>query len=197
MFKKYTFFYAIKLITSFFLTKIFFSKSRLIRFPFDIRNKSSIYLGRGLTTGVGCRIEAYPKNRGIVMYFGSNVQLNDYVHITASECVTIGNNVLMASRIYISDTSHGSYAGDDYDSHPDTPPNSRPLSYKPVRIDDNVWIGEGVSILPGTHIGKGAIIGANSVVKGIIPANTIAVGAPARVIKMFNFELNNWESIKQ
>jgi acetyltransferase-like isoleucine patch superfamily enzyme len=197
MFSRYTLFNFLRLIRSYFVTKIFYSSSRLIRLPIDIRNKSSIDLGTGLTTGVGCRIEAYPKIKGIVLSFGSNVQLNDYVHITASKSVKIGNNVLMASRIYISDTSHGSYAGDKDDSHPDTPPNLRPLFHKSVVIEDNVWIGENVSILPGANIGRGVVVGANSVVKGNIPAYTIAVGAPAKIIKQFNFETKRWESIKR
>lgn len=53
----------------------------------------------------------------------------------------------------------------------------------PVRIGDNVWIGGGVTILPGVTIGEGAVIGAGSVVTRDIPANTVAAGNPARVIR--------------
>ena len=179
------------------IAKSIFKNARFIRGKIDLRGKSNIKVGKGFSCGRYCRFETNPFDEVSVLQIGNRVELNDAVHITAFRKVCIGNNVLMASRIYISDTSHGSYSGDDNDSHPDIPPNSRPMSYNPVTIDDNVWIGEGVSILPGTHIGKGAIIGANSVVKGIIPAYTIAIGKPARVIKFFNFELNKWESIKQ
>ena len=63
-------------------------------------------------------------------------------------------------------------------------PNSRPLYSKgPVIIDDNVWIGEGAMIMPGVHVGNGAIIAANSVVTKDIPAYSVAAGIPAKIIK--------------
>ena len=196
MLKRYSFIGFIKLFLSYLNTKFFFSKSRLIRLPFDIRNKSNIDLGIGLTTGVGCRIEAFPKiKENIVLQFGKNVQINDYVHITAMESVKIGNNVLLASKIYISDCIHGSYAGDESDSNPNTIPKDRFLTSRPVSIEDNVWLGEFVSVLPGVTIGKGTIVGANSVVSKSLPANVIAIGIPAKPIKEFNFETSRWEKI--
>jgi len=196
MLKRYTIVGLFKLLFSYINTRIFYKKSRLIRLPFDIRNKSNIDLGIGLTTGVGCRIESFPiiKNT-IVLKFGSNVQINDYVHITAMNSVKIGNNVLLASKIYISDCSHGSYCGDQYDSHPNISPEDRVLSFKPVLIEDNVWLGEFVSVLPGVTIGKGTIVGANSVVAKSLPEYVIAVGAPAKPIKKFNFETSRWEKL--
>ena len=174
-------------------TVLIFAKARIIRFPIDIRGKKFIQVSKGFTTGVGCRIEAYPKTDKKVLFFGENFQMNDYVHITAMESVKIGNNVLLASKIYISDCSHGSYSGDENDSYPDSIPHDRPLSSKPVAIEDNVWLGEFVSVLPGVTIGKGSIVGANSVVSKNLPPYVIAVGTPAKPIKKFNFETNKWE----
>ena len=173
------------------------SKARLIRFPIDIRNKKNIDLGRNLTTGVGCRIECFPINDAgeVVLKFGENVQMNDYVHITEAKSVEICDNVLMASKIYITDCSYDSYLGDSNDSSPLTSPIDRPLSVKPVKIENNVWLGEYVSVLPGVTIGQGTIVGANSVVSKSLPPNVIAVGAPAKPIKKFNFETNQWEKI--
>lgn len=178
-------------------TKLLYPNARIIRFPIDIRNKKNIDLGRNLTTGIGCRIECFPINDAgeVVLKFGENVQMNDYVHITAAKSVEIGDNVLMASKIYISDCSHGSYLGDSNDSSPLTSPIDRPLSVKPVKIENNVWLGEYVSVLPGVTIGQGTIVGANSVVSKSLPPNVIAVGAPAKPIKKFNFETNQWEKI--
>jgi lipopolysaccharide O-acetyltransferase len=62
-----------------------------------------------------------------------------------------------------------------------------------VAIEDNVWLGEFVSVLPGVTIGKGSIVGANSVVSKNLPPYVIAVGTPAKPIKKFNFETNKWE----
>ena len=176
-----------------FRTLFIFPNARIIRFPIDIRGKKYIQVSKGFTTGIGCRIEAYPKTDKKVLLFGENFQMNDYVHITAMESVKIGNDVLLASKIYISDCSHGSYSGDENDSHPDSIPHDRPLSSKPVVIEDNVWLGEFVSVLPGVTIGKGSIVGANSVVSKNLPPYVIAVGTPAKPIKKFNFETNKWE----
>lgn len=193
--RKYDFLGFLKMTLSFIYTKLFFSKAKIIRLPFDIRNKKYIKISEGFTTGAGCRLEAYPKNSEITLNFGSNVQMNDYVHITAMESVKIGNNVLIASKVYISDCSHGSYAGDENDSNPDSIPTERPLFAKPVIIKDNVWLGEFVSVLPGVTIGKGTIVGANSVVSKSLPDYVIAVGTPAKPIKKYNFETQKWEKI--
>jgi lipopolysaccharide O-acetyltransferase len=177
-------------------TRLFYAKAKIIRFPFDIRGGKFIDFAEGFTTGIGCRLEAYPiDNKSKVIHIGKNVQINDYVHITAMESVQIGNNVLMASKIYISDCTHGFYSGIGIHSHPDTPPMEREYSIKPVVIHDNVWIGESVSILPGVSIGKGSIIGSNSVVSKDIPEYSIAVGIPAKVVKKFNFETLKWEKV--
>lgn len=186
---------AFKILYFFLKTKIFFPKARLVRFPIDVRNKKNIDFGENLTTGLGCRIESFPQviTNFKLLKFGNNVQLNDYVHITAAHSVEIGNNVLMASKIYISDCTHGSYIGNEDDSDPTTSPVDRPLSVKAVKIEDNVWLGEFVSVLPGVIIGKGTIVGANSVVSKSLPPYVIAVGSPAKPIKFYNFESKRWE----
>jgi lipopolysaccharide O-acetyltransferase len=199
MILKYGYFGTLKMIWYLVYTKLNFKRARLIRLPIDIRNKKNIDFGKNLTTGRYCRIEAYSNNssNNFKIIFGNNVQLNDNVHITAMEKVVIGNNVLMASKIYISDCSHGNYNGDIKDSNPSSKPSERIMITKPVIIEDNVWLGEFVSVLPGVKIGKGSIIGSNSVVTKDIPANTIAVGSPARVIKKFNFKTKRWELEKK
>lgn len=178
-------------------TKIFFMRARLIRFPIEIRGKKYIDFGINLTTGKGCRIEAYPfYSKRMILEFGNDIEINDYVHIAGISSVHIGNNVLIASKVYISDIQHGSYSGLDFiHSSPDIRPNDRPLSAKPIFIEDNVWLGESVSVMPGVLIGKGTIVGANSVVSKSLPPNVIAVGSPAKPIKKFNFDTQKWEKI--
>lgn len=194
--KKYGFIGSFHLLKSLIYTKISFPKARIIRLPFDIRNRRHIKLGRGFTSGRNCRIEAYPSKdtKSTVLVIGDNVQINDYVHITACESVTIGNNVLIASKVYISDVSHGSYRNTDH-SLPEVPPADRKLVSSPVIINDNVWIGDGVCILPGVTLGYGCIIGANAVVNKNIPAKSIAVGIPAKIVKKFSAVTNQWEQV--
>lgn len=195
LFKRYSINKVFSLIIDKVRTLFLFKEARIIRFPIDVRGKKFISVTKGFTTGIGCRIEAYPENNNMTLFFGENFQMNDYVHITAMESVKIGKNVLLASKVYISDCSHGSYSGDENDSSPLSIPKDRPLFSKPVEIGDNVWIGEFVSVLPGVSIGRGSIIGANSVVSRNIPENVIAVGSPAKPIKKFNFETQKWEKI--
>lgn len=185
---------SIRLLLSFIYTKLFHRNARLIRLPFDIRNKKYIRIGDNFTCGVGCRFEAFSDSvKPKTLTIGRDVQINDYVHITAKSSVFIGNNVLMASKIYISDCTHGDYSGGLSDSHPDVFPSERELKTKPVIIEDNVWLGEFVSVLPGTTIGRGTIVGSNSVVTKSLPSYVIAVGSPAKPIKKFNFETSQWE----
>lgn len=176
-------------------TKLISSNSRLIRFPIDLRGKSMIDFGSKLTTGKYCRIEAIriDKKHCKKIIFGENVQINDFVHICALEKVEIGNNVLIASHVYISDNSHGKYKGGEGDSIPTVPPLERKYVITPVYIGDNTWIGEGVIIMPGVRIGKGCVIGAHSIVKTNILDYSIAVGSPARIIKRYSFESKCWK----
>ena len=176
-------------------TRFSVPSARLLRLPCDIRGKKGIDFGHSLTTGYGCRFESFSEDGSKTLFFGNNVQLNDYVHINALKCVRIGDNVLIASKVFITDLLHGSYNGDEKDSLPVSIVKDRPLSAKPVVIENNVWIGELCSVLPGITIGENSIIGANSVVTKSIPANSIAAGNPAKVIKQYNFETKRWERV--
>lgn len=187
----------IKNMISLIYTKLFFKKARLIRRPIYIRGRKFLRFGKGFTTGYGCRIEVITtdSNTSPELIIGTNCKLGDYVHIATGDRVTIGDNCLLASKIYISDISHGDYSDSENVSIPNVPPDERKLVTSSVSIGDNVWIGDNTCILPGVQIGSGAVIGANAVVNKDIPDNCIAVGVPAKVVKKFNFELNVWEKI--
>ena len=90
--------------------------------------------------------------------------------IGAALHIKLGENVRCGANTLITDSD---WHSDDYRTGED----------KPVIIEDNVWLGYGVKVLKGVHIGKNSLIGANSVVTKDIPANVIAVGNPCRVIK--------------
>lgn len=178
-----------RMARSFVSTKLFFPGATLIRGPFHFRGKKgNLLLGKGFTTGTGCRFELFAQGK---IAFGESCHIGDYVHIVASDQVSIGNNCLFASKIFISDTSHGDYGEDG--CPPTVPPNDRPLTSSGVRIGDNVWIGENAVVLPGVTIGDGCIIGANSTVTRDLPPNTISAGSPAKPIKSYNFDSCRWE----
>ena len=169
------------------LTKLFYRPARLVRRPVYIRGRKGMSFKEGFTTGYRCRIDIFG-NENTKLVIGKNCKIGDNVHFVASEKVIIGDDCLFASNIFVSDTNHGGC-----NELPTIPPDERKLTSNPVEIGNNVWVGEGVAVLPGAKIGDGCIIGAHSVVKGTIPAYTIAVGSPAKVVKKYNFEINEWE----
>jgi len=194
MISQYSFSEFVKNVYSLIVTKITMKQARLIRRPIYIRGNRSLSGCKGLTTGRFCRFDL--KGDKATLYVGDNCEFGDMTHIVAYEKVEIGNNVLIASKCFISDTSHGSYSGTQHDS-PDTIPNKRKLVTSPVKIGDRVWIGENVVILNGVTIGSGCVIGANSVVTSDIPSNCIACGVPARIIKKWNNNLEIWSSTEK
>lgn len=187
---RYGFAEVIWLVICFSYTRIFFHHCRLIRLPIFLRGRKNIIFGSNFVTGYWNRIDAYGPNGLIV--FGKNVQINDFNHIAAIDKISIGDDVLIASRVFISDHNHGLYSNGDECSLPSEPPINRVLYAKSISIEDRVWIGEGVVILPGVTIGCGSVIGAGSVVNSSIPPNSIAVGVPARVVRSFNSISNCW-----
>ncbi len=180
-----------KNVYSLVMTKVFYPQMRFVRRPIYMRGKSSLSGGKGLTTGHFCRFDLLG-NRYKTLFIGENCEIGDNVHIVARQKVTIGDNVLIASKVFISDTNHGRYDNEDTESSPFTHPNNRELFTAPVSIGNNVWIGENVVILSGVTIGDGCIIGANSVVKNDLQSGVIAVGSPAKVVKYYDYNEKKW-----
>ncbi len=196
MFKTYGFLGLISLASHWLLTRLRFPGARLVRFPIYVRGRHAMRFGARFTTGRHVRLDAFPlRSAGPVLVIGADVQLNDSVHIGAVELVEIGDNTLIASRVFITDHSHGSYGSPDPASYPEAPPAQRPIVARPVRIGRNVWLGEQVCVLPGVTIGDGAIVGANAVVTRDVPPYTIVAGNPARVIKAFDRETGLWRPV--
>ena len=111
---------------------------------------------------------------------GDNVALNGSV-ITSKKCIEIGDNTMLAPNVIIVDS----------DFHIIWPPENRFKQVgddldEAVIIGRNVWIGMNSIILKGASIGDNSVIGAGSVVNSAIPANCIAAGNPARIVKTFD-----------
>lgn len=123
---------------------------------------------------------------------GNRVSCSDAVHIACIDSVTIGDDVLIGSKVHITDHNHGCYHGAGLQSSPDESPASRSLVGKPVFIGDRVFLADGVVVLPGSHIGAGTVVGANSVVSGTLPPDSIFAGAPARQIRCFDRSSSCW-----
>lgn len=144
----------------------------------------NVKIGDNFKSGNRLKLRTFNKWGGVkynpTITIGDNVNIESDCHISAINQIIIGDNVLIASFVYISDHSHGEIIKEELN----IPPLNRTLYSKgPVIIEDNVWIGEKVTILPGVTIGENSIIGANSIVTKDIPANCVAAGIPAKVIK--------------
>ena len=94
------------------------------------------------------------------------------VRISSACRITIGHSVMMANGVYLTDA-------DWHDSYDRTAAGRR----APIAIGDNVWLGDSVIVCKGVAIGDNSIIGAGAVVVDTIPANVVAAGNPARVVK--------------
>jgi len=160
-----------------------------------LRGLSAIQIGENFSTGPGLRLDAITlsgehKRRPLIV-IGDNVFVNSWCHITATNSVEIGDNVLMGSKVIVTDHQHGQYSGPH--TSPEIPPALRPLDLdKKVVIGRNVWLGDGVVVMPGSEIGEGSIIGANSVVVGKVPPFTIAAGIPSKPLKRYDFQIKEW-----
>ncbi len=111
-----------------------------------------------------------------------SIRLGDYclicpaVRISSASEVVIGDNCMIASNAYITDS-------DWHDIYDRTAPIGKSA---PVKINENVWIGDSAIVCKGVTIGKNSIIGAGAVVVDSIPPDSIAVGNPARVVKQLD-----------
>lgn len=144
---------------------------------------TSINIGKGCTFNSSHRsnlIGVYSPciistiQRGAVIEIGNECGFSGTV-IGCAKHIKIGNNVRCGANTLITDS----------DWHSD---DQRTCSDKPVVIDAGVWLGYGVKVLKGVHIGENSLIGACSVVTKDVPANVVAVGNPCRVIKNINKE---------
>ncbi len=146
----------------------------------DIRHGFHLLLGReaDLRVGEGCILdrELTIECRGI-LHIGARVIFGHHCTLGVRESVIIGDDTMLAEMVSIRDHDH---RFDDLK----VPIREQGMVSSPITIGRNVWIGAKVSVVKGVSIGDGAIIGANAVVTRDVPANAIAVGVPARVIKM-------------
>lgn len=125
---------------------------------------------------------------GCNIHIGNNVTVN--VGCTFVDCnkITIGDNVLIAPDVRIYTATHPVEL-DERLTPVETTDGFEYIRHTyalPVTIEDGCWIGGGVIILPGVTIGRGSVIGAGSVVTKNIPANSLAVGNPCKVVRAIN-----------
>jgi len=149
--------------------------------PATIMNERYIRIGSGTVIGPDVVLSAgmVPGQRCVtdpVVRIGDRCLIGRGSGIVGHLAIDIGDDVWTGHYVYITDQNHG------YDD-PRLPISKQSQPERPVIIGDGSWLGHGTVVLPGAHIGRHVVIGANSVVTGEIPDYSIAVGAPARVVK--------------
>lgn len=160
-----------------------------------LRGLSSITMGEDFSAGEGLWLEAITQYGGEKfnpkLIIGNHVRVSRWSHVACACSVTIGDHVLIGSKVIITDHNHGQF-GDDATSL-DIPPAQRPLAANgPVSIGSNVWLGDGVVVCPGVTMGEGSVAGANAVVTTNVAPNTLVAGVPARPIRRFDAAQRSW-----
>ncbi len=159
-------------------------RSKIIQ-PMRLRNVHNIFIGENVIINKHAFLLTLNEDRAIAprLTIGDGSVIGHMNHVACIRNVSIGKNVLTADRVYISDHSHGF-------SDPSLPIMRQPVVSKGITsVGDGSWIGENVVVL-SCSIGKQCVIGANAVVLTDIPDFSVAVGAPARVVRRFHPELS-------
>lgn len=159
--------------------------------PSAINNPENIRLGDDVFVASGTCLSATPQERNAdcLLAIGSGSRVGHYNHIVATREIVLEDKVLTANNVYISDNLH------EY-SDPDTPIMDQPLKQlKPVRIGKGTWLGHGACVM-GASIGRNCVIGSGAVVTKDIPDYSVAVGAPARIIRRFDCAANKWVPVE-
>jgi acetyltransferase-like isoleucine patch superfamily enzyme len=123
----------------------------------------NFYLGKDIT--IDCPF-------GAKLTIGDDVTLTQGVFISAAKHVEIGSQVLVGEYVSLRDSNH---SFDDLS----TPIRDQPMRSGTLKIGDNCWIGRGACLLPGTNLGSGVVVGANSVVNRLFGEDSVIIGSPA------------------
>jgi len=162
--------------------------------PFHSNNPGDVYVGRDCMICAGGWLDTFAAPGHSLedarIEIGDNAYIGFRSHIIACHHISIGRHVVLADGVYITDNLHG------YEDI-SRPVMAQPLKVPgPVAIEDEVWLGEGVCVMPDVTIGKHSVVGSNSVVTRDIPAYSVAVGIPARVIKRYEAQTEEWVSTR-
>lgn len=168
-------------------------KGTIIQNLLSLKNPQCIEIGEQSYFLANARLDCWTSYENVKLkprfIIGDRCSFGFNCSIMCSDDLFIDDDVMVGSYVLITTLNHGC------NPESDSSYQRQPLVSKKVHINRNVWIGDKVTILPGVEIGENAIIGANSVVTKNIPANSIAVGIPAKVVKRWDFSEHKWIKI--
>jgi lipopolysaccharide O-acetyltransferase len=148
--------------------------------PVRVNGERFIELGSNVFIGRGSWLQVLGEGHETsAIVVGDETSIVGACVLSAAQSLRLGRGVLFARNVYVSDHMH-SY------EETDQPVQEQGITrVAPVIIADGAWLGQNVVVGPGVRIGRGAVIGANSVVLQDVPDFSVAVGAPARVVRQF------------
>jgi acetyltransferase-like isoleucine patch superfamily enzyme len=164
-------------------------KHTIIYSPVTLVNPQNIHLGRRVVIRQGARLETVTARHGRTyrpkVVIGDDSSFEQNFHLACAQEITIGRKVAITENVGIFDIWH------PYEDLSQAVVD-QPLKTAPVHIADECLIGMGAVIQPGVTIGRHCVIGANSVVTCNIPDYSVAVGAPAQVIRKYDNCESRW-----
>ena len=165
--------------------------------PLMIENKKNIFIGNKCLIRGGARLTTVPywyingkkeQSYSPKLVIEDNVSIEQNVHINCANSVRIEKDCTLSSYVFITDVDHS------YENINEKVLNQPLITYETV-VGEGTFLGTGVKVMAGVKIGKHCVIGANAVVSKDIPDYSVAVGIPARVIKLYNFENKTWQKV--
>jgi len=140
---------------------------------FEIGRGAVVHLGRWSWIGHGTKIRAHEGEVRI----GAKTVLGQECTISSFQRVAVGRECILADRVMLIDFDHGVV-------DVERPVREQGIYKRDVVVGHNVWVGYGVCVLRGVHVGDNAVLGTSAVIGKDVPANAVAAGIPARVIRM-------------
>jgi acetyltransferase-like isoleucine patch superfamily enzyme len=139
---------------------------------------------------LGKRVRIFPNARFEIHKDGEieiqeNVSIGQGFHITSQGKIKIGRGTLITGNVVITNIDH------DY-RNISTPVLEQPHLVRDTSIGENCFIGFGAVIQAGTKLGKHCVVGANSVVRGEFPDYCVIAGAPAKIVKTYDYSIGEW-----
>lgn len=183
------------------------AKGLTIHLPRQIGNPHLIHIGNDVKLGPNSVVRAlteypgswleHPQGKHVSQTFTPELRIGDRVTATgalqviAYERIVIEDDVMFATNVFVCDGLHSTERGDV------------PYKYQglhriaPITLKRGAWLGQNVVVMPGVTVGELAVIGSNSVVTKDIPARSVAVGSPARVIREWDVEAECWQAVSK
>ncbi|MCO8125886.1 acyltransferase [Acidimicrobiia bacterium EGI L10123] len=152
----------------------------------SVENPAGIHVGAFVKVGAYAVLEALVPERGVTVRIGDGAYIGNFSRITAVGEVVIGEEAMLADRVYVSDTGH---------VYEDV---SQPIKRQGLRdgrrveVGRGAWIGIGAAIVGNVRIGENAVVAANTVVRSDVPDFTVVAGNPAQVVRRHDGDAWQW-----